>query len=43
MEASMKEFGDKPRFTFTSEVMSYKLDSLHDSLFAPPRNYKRTK
>jgi hypothetical protein len=42
-EASMKEFGDKPRFTFTLEVVSYKLDSLHDSLFAPPRHYKRTK
>lgn len=42
-EASMKEFADKPRFTFTSEVMTYKLASLHDSLFAPPRNYKRTK
>ena len=42
-EASMKEFADKPRFTFTSEVMSYKLDSVHDSLFVPPSRYKRTK
>ena len=43
MDASMKEFGGKPLFTFMSEVKSYKVQALHDSLFAPPKDYKRTK
>ena len=43
MDASMKQFGGRPLFTFTSEVKSYRLEALHDSLFAPPRDYKRAK
>ena len=43
MNESMKEIGDKPLFTFSSEVKAYRLDALHDSLFAPPNDYKRMK
>jgi len=32
--------GDKPLFVLTWELKSYKLVSLHDSLFAPPKGYK---
>jgi hypothetical protein len=43
MDAFMKEVGDRPLFTFMSEVKSYNLEALHDSLFAPPKGYKRAK
>ena len=43
MDTSMREFEGRPLFTFTWEVKSYKLQALHDSLFAPPKEYKRTK
>lgn len=40
---AMKDLGDKPLFTFISEVKTKKLAPLHDSLFAPPKEYKLTK
>ena len=40
---AMKDIGDKSLFTFTSEVKMKKLAPLHDSLFAPPKEYKITK
>jgi hypothetical protein len=43
MDETMKDIGDQPLFTFTSEVISHKMERLHDSLFAPPRKYKITK
>jgi len=43
MNETMKDIGDKPLFTFTSEVKTRKLVPLHDSLFAPPKEYKITK
>lgn len=43
MDASTKEVGDEPLFTFMSDVKSYNLEALHDSLFAPPKGYKRAK
>jgi hypothetical protein len=43
MNETMKDVGDKPLFTFTSEVKTRKLAPLHDSLFAPPKEYKITK
>ena len=43
MNEPMKDIGDKPLFTFTSEVKTRKLVPLHDSLFAPPKEYKITK
>jgi hypothetical protein len=43
MDESMKDTGDKPLLTFTSEVKSHKMEPLHDSLFEPPKDYKRRK
>ena len=43
MDETMKDIGDKPLFTFTSEVKSHRMAPLHDSLFAPPKGYKITK
>ena len=43
MDQTMKDIGDKPLFTLTSEVLSHKMEALHDSLFAPPKNYKKKK
>lgn len=43
MDASMKEIGDMPLFTFMWEVKSYNLEALHDSQFAPPKDYRRAK
>ncbi len=43
MDETMKDIGDKPLFTFMSEVKSHKMEALHDSLFAPPKDYKRKK
>ena len=43
MEETMKDIGDKPLFTFMTEVNSHKTVPLHDSLFAPPKGYKITK
>jgi hypothetical protein len=40
MDESMKDTANKTLFTFTSEVKSYKLEALHDSLFAPPKGYR---
>ena len=40
MDETMKDIGDQPLFSFMSEVRSYKLEALHDSLFAPPKGYK---
>jgi hypothetical protein len=40
MDESMKDLGDKPLFTFVSEVKSHKISPQHDSLFSPPRGYK---
>ncbi len=33
------EIGDKPIFQFTAEVKSHKVESVHDSVFLPPKNY----
>jgi hypothetical protein len=43
MDAAMKDIGDEPLFKFMAEVKSYNLEALHDSLFAPPKGYKRAK
>ena len=43
MAETMKDIGDKPLFTFTTEVKSHQVVALHDSLFAPPKGYKITK
>ena len=43
MDEVMKDIGDKPLFTFMSEVKSHKMEPLHDSLFAPPKDFKRAK
>ena len=43
MNQTMKDIGDKPLFTLTSEVKSHKMEALHDSLFAPPKDYKKKK
>jgi hypothetical protein len=43
MDETMKDIGDKPLLTFTSEVKSRKMEALHDSLFALPKDYKRRK
>ena len=43
VDETMKGVGDKPLFTFTLEVKSHGLEALHDSLFAPPKDYKRKK
>ncbi len=43
MDETMKDNGDKPLLTFMSEVKSHKVETLHDSMFAPPKDYKRKK
>jgi len=43
MDETMRDIGEKPLFTFTSEVKSHRMAPLHDSLFAPPKGYKITK
>jgi hypothetical protein len=43
MDETMRDIGDKPLFTLTSEVKSHKMEALHDSLFEPPKDYKRKK
>ena len=43
MQQTMKDIGDRPLFTFISEMKSHKMVPLHDSLFAPPKGYKITK
>ena len=43
MDEALAEIGDKPLFKFTSEIRSYKLEAARDSLFLPPKDYKRTK
>ena len=43
MDETMKDIGDKPLFTFMSEVKSHIIEPLHNSLFAPPKDYKRAK
>lgn len=43
MDQAQKDIGDKPLFTLTSETLSHKMEALHDSLFAPPKDYKRKK
>jgi hypothetical protein len=43
MNETMKDIGDKPLFTFISEVKSHRMEPLHDSLFVPPKDYKRKK
>jgi hypothetical protein len=40
MDESQRDGGDKPLFTFVSEVKYHKLAPLHDSLFSPPKRYK---
>lgn len=40
MGETMKDVGNKPLFTFMSEVKSTKREALHDSLFAPPKGYQ---
>jgi hypothetical protein len=35
-----KDIAGKPIFSFTSEVKSHKVESVHDSLFLPPTNFK---
>ena len=39
---TMKDIGDTPLFTFIWEVKSHRMEPLHDSLFVPPKDYKRT-
>ena len=43
MGEMMKDVGDNPLFTFTSEVRSHRMEALHDSLFALPKDYKKKK
>ena len=38
-EDTMKDIGDKPIFSFSSEVKSHKVEAVHDSVFVPPKNY----
>ncbi|MEO8008588.1 MAG: hypothetical protein ABI728_08730, partial [Betaproteobacteria bacterium] len=40
MDETMKDVGNKPLFVFMSEVKSSRLEALHDSLFAPPKEYR---
>ncbi len=37
---SLKNLGDKPLFTFMSEVKVHTMAPLHESLFMPPRGYR---
>ncbi|MEO8163766.1 MAG: hypothetical protein ABI619_00085 [Betaproteobacteria bacterium] len=43
MDKSMKDLGDKPLYSFLSEVKVHTMAPLHDSLFMPPKGYKVTK
>jgi hypothetical protein len=43
MDETMKDAGNNPLLAFTSEVKSHKTEALHDSLFEPPKDYKRRK
>ena len=43
MDETMKDIGDRPLFTCIWEVRSHRMEPRHDSLFAPPKDYKRTK
>jgi hypothetical protein len=43
MGEAMKDAAEKPLLAFTSEVKSHKMEALHDSLFDPPKDYKRRK
>ncbi len=38
-DETMKDIGDKPIFSFSSEVKSHKVEPVHDSMFSPPKNY----
>ena len=38
-DETMKDIGDKPIFSFSSEVKSHKVEAVHDSVFSPPKNY----
>jgi hypothetical protein len=39
-DETMKDIGDKPIFSFTSEVKSHKVEAVHDSVFLPPKNFR---
>ena len=43
MDETMKDIGDRPLSPFIWEVKSHRMEPRHDSLFAPPKDYKRTK
>jgi hypothetical protein len=43
LDDAMKDLGDRPLLTFSSEVKSIRLETAHDSLFAIPKGYKITK
>jgi len=38
-DETMKDIADKPIFSFSAEVKSHKVEAVHDSVFAPPKNY----
>ena len=40
VDGTPKNAGDAVLFTFTSEVKSRRVEARHDSLFAPPKDYK---
>ena len=39
-DGATKNAGDANLFTFTSEIKSHRVEARHDSLFAPPKDYK---
>jgi hypothetical protein len=41
-DEAMKDLGDKPIFSFSSEVKSHKVEAVHDSVFSPPKNYTQS-
>jgi hypothetical protein len=41
-DETMKDIGDKPIFSFSSEVKSHKVEPVHDSVFLPPKNYTQS-
>ena len=42
-DETMKDIGDKPIFSFSSEVKSHKVEPVHDPVFLPTKNYALAK
>lgn len=40
-DETMKEAADKPLLAFTTEVKSYRIEPVRDSVFSPPRGFKQ--